>query len=1315
MRTLASSSTTDHSAIAHYRDQPIDASIPPVRVSRLLTLPSHRPGRKSRSTPLDPYPNLHYGDPIIQKKHNTIRLYFQNVKGLTYSTSREDYNYYMSCLRAYDVDIAGLSETNTCWAHPHLSNELKGSVRRHYRQSKVTFGSPTREIDPCSPTETFQAGGNLTLVTGHLVSTIDGAVDLSDTTGLGRWSGVTLSGRNGLRLSIITAYRVCSGTPRTAPLGSALVREYEYLRSQPQTPIITPRQSILNDLSSLMSRLQDLGHMIILMLDANSTIDTDQRFESFLSAHGLKDFHQYDPPPSTYIGSASRRIDYIFGSDNLLDFLARSGSLAYTEGPQSDHRGLYIDLQMDELTQSTVDKMAPSSLRSLHTGNPEHVKKYHDSMMKYYGQHQMVDRIESLAETHWTMTREDVRRLLTGWDNDQGRAMATSEKQLSRPPQKYRWSPILRNAAIIRRYWKLRLREQTHPHSDYSSSFIRWQEQVQVYDPTFVLPHLGQPLSLEAIRESFNSATRSFRRYQKQSVPLRFKAYEDLLEIYEDDTDPGTKAESRRKAKIVRRTLASETCRGVFRNIRQAVKPSETSSLSKLLIPRPSNSDTVDTTNAYDLLQTTDPDDVIWDTIIDRDDLERHTLNYNQTSFRAAAESPCGHGVIHDSIKFSSLSPASRDLLAGTIPPDWGSDDTSLREFLASFTTPDIVSQTDPIPFAISAEDAIKGFQKWPEATSTSPSGRHLGHYKSIIQHPILLHCMVSFMNIAIARGIAIPRWCNATNVMIEKDPGRPRINRLRIIHLFEADFNFFLKLQWGHRLVRRAWELDILHPGQHGSVPQRTAIDPIMLTHLTSDLCRVLKHDYARFDNDASACYDRIIVALGMLAARRCGMPECAIQTHAEALQFMKYTVKTVHGVSESNYQGTAFEPLFGTGQGSGASPAVWLTLVVILLNTLDRLIPDRIIFHPIEHGRMHRRLVDAFVDDTSLGLTSPGTYTYNELIDRLTTVAQTWEHLLHLSGGKLNLSKCSWFVMYWEWEHGRPRLRETTPLDRGVCLSQGSSMDGIKLPIRRTSLGESTKMLGVYLNPMGDFGHHLTVLKKKADMYASRLQSSRLTASDIRTFHRSIYIPSMRYSLSVLAINEEELGQIQARILRVMLQRMHVHGNLPTSIRHGPMEFGGLGMYDLRTEAGIESLKYLRNAIYSDSEPGNLIRLNIQYSQLEAGIGEPLLLYPSIPVSYLTPTWILSVRQFLTNHNMSLRLTNEFTVPLRGSTDGYIMQEQHLTRYSPSQQRDINLVRLYLQVTTLSDISDPVRHSAILLSALDGERSQAWINNEL
>jgi hypothetical protein len=132
---------------------------------------------------------------------------------------------------------------------------------------------------------------------------------------------------------------------------------------------------------------------------------------------------------------------------------------------------------------------------------------------------------------------------------------------------------------------------------------------------------------------------------------------------------------------------------------------------------------------------------------------------------------------------------------------------------------------------------------------------------------------------------------------MIEKDPGSPKLHRLRIVHLFEADYKLFLKLQWGSPLVRKALSLDLLNNGQHGSVPGRTTLDPKTMNQLTNDLCcpRTLKGNYARFDNDTSTYYDRIIVALGMLAARRCGMPVEAVEAvdaHATALKLMKYIV---------------------------------------------------------------------------------------------------------------------------------------------------------------------------------------------------------------------------------------------------------------------------------------------------------------------------------------------------------------------------------------------------------------------------------------
>jgi hypothetical protein len=142
---------------------------------------------------------------------------------------------------------------------------------------------------------------------------------------------------------------------------------------------------------------------------------------------------------------------------------------------------------------------------------------------------------------------------------------------------------------------------------------------------------------------------------------------------------------------------------------------------------------------------------------------------------------------------------------------------------------------------------------------------------------------------------------------MLEKDAGNPCIHRLQIIHLFEADFNLYMKMQWGKRLVRRASKHLLLNTGQFGSTPNRSAIEPILLTQLTNGNCRILRKNMARFDNDASACFDRIIAPLAMLAARRCGMPDNAIRIHANTLEKMQYSVKTHFGISEGKYSGTA------------------------------------------------------------------------------------------------------------------------------------------------------------------------------------------------------------------------------------------------------------------------------------------------------------------------------------------------------------------------------------------------------------------------
>ena len=71
---------------------------------------------------------------------------------------------------------------------------------------------------------------------------------------------------------------------------------------------------------------------------------------------------------------------------------------------------------------------------------------------------------------------------------------------------------------------------------------------------------------------------------------------------------------------------------------------------------------------------------------------------------------------------------------------------------------------------------------------------------------------------------------------MLKKDKGSPKIDRLRIIQLFEADYNFFLSLVFGHRLMKFARQHCQLNNSQYGSMKGKQAQSAILNKILTYD-----------------------------------------------------------------------------------------------------------------------------------------------------------------------------------------------------------------------------------------------------------------------------------------------------------------------------------------------------------------------------------------------------------------------------------------------------------------------------------------------
>lgn len=187
---------------------------PNIPVSQVLMFPSSRPGRLAARKSGDPAANNTYGDAIVYKEPGSTRFFFQNVKGLTHSQSKEDYKYFLSTMTSYSVDVFGMAETNTGWQHRHLQMDFQACVRRQFTYGKTVFGYPAEHIDPLPPSETFQAGGTIQVTQGNITTTVSGDPIL-DPSGLGRWCGTTFLGKGNNKFTVLSCYRSCGGSINT--------------------------------------------------------------------------------------------------------------------------------------------------------------------------------------------------------------------------------------------------------------------------------------------------------------------------------------------------------------------------------------------------------------------------------------------------------------------------------------------------------------------------------------------------------------------------------------------------------------------------------------------------------------------------------------------------------------------------------------------------------------------------------------------------------------------------------------------------------------------------------------------------------------------------------------------------------------------------------------------------------------------------------------------------------------------------------------------------------------------------------------------
>jgi hypothetical protein len=181
------------------------------------------------------------------------------------------------------------------------------------------------------------------------------------------------------------------------------------------------------------------------------------------------------------------------------------------------------------------------------------------------------------------------------------------------------------------------------------------------------------------------------------------------------------------------------------------------------------------------------------------------------------------------------------------------------------------------------------------ERTSSSPSGRHIGHYKAAITSETLSSLHSTMMSIPLVASFSPERWRQVVDVMLTKKAGDYHIHWLRIVALQESDFNQCNRLIISRPLQRFLEDTKLVPDMQHGSRASKLCQSAVLNKQLTFEIHRYAKKPITYIENDAVGCYDQIINPLILLFLRILGLTPTLVQSIATTWEQTYHRIKTL------------------------------------------------------------------------------------------------------------------------------------------------------------------------------------------------------------------------------------------------------------------------------------------------------------------------------------------------------------------------------------------------------------------------------------
>ena len=580
---------------------------------------------------------------------------------------------------------------------------------------------------------------------------------------MGRWSFQKFAGKHNSVVTIVVAYQTCAQLGTSKGKVTAHAQQESYLRQQNMHDP-NPRKHFRKDLLSFLEACRKDNEELILIGNFNEELGGDPAgMANICSKLGMIDvmlLHHGSDDIVTY-ARGRKRLDYAICTPQVTKAIDHCGYEPFNHRLMSDHCGFFLVINTNKLFGSDTQCLPSLEFWDIQSKHSKPVTSYIREKHEYLSDRRFFERLQRMCDSNVPNPRlaQELDRELTRAGISAGKNCRT----LRKPQWSVKLTKVRHKVSILKRVIGIvRLRKDFH-------------NQIQQIQSSGSMDFLI-PDTLAECKTDLRNAQQEVREIVRESERHRQEEMEDRI-------TRTVARNGKQRAIILRNIRKAEEMKQMFKKIRFLRKDKSQGGLNRIEVPV---DDTDDPKKCENWRAVDMPDEIL--------DLLRKR---NQKHFGQAQGTPFTVPPLSEHIDFIASTASVEMILDGDY------DASELEEITGLLIKHLKRCEVPTNKQGITAEEFVGKIRTWVESTTTSPLGIHLGHYHALIARHChkdsfnspecalldahqkeLIYAHVSLINYALCMGISYDRWKTVVNIMLEKDPGEPKIHQLCVMHI---------------------------------------------------------------------------------------------------------------------------------------------------------------------------------------------------------------------------------------------------------------------------------------------------------------------------------------------------------------------------------------------------------------------------------------------------------------------------------------------------------------------------------------------------